>query len=154
MMLNIDEVKEIIKMVDQSSIQRFEIEYEATKMIIVKNDVKSAIVDSLARSAVVLPRPGQDEPVPEKIAQESQEESLYKIISPIIGTFYSASEPGDDPFVKIGQIVHLDTVVCVLESMKLFNEVEAGTNGEIVDIMVKDGEFVEYGQPLFLVKPS
>ena len=82
----------------------------------------------------------------------SQAESLNKIVAPLVGTFYSTAEPGADPFVKIGQKVSLDTIVCVLESMKLFSEVEAGTTGEIVEILVKDGEFVEYGQPLFLVR--
>jgi len=71
-----------------------------------------------------------------------------------VGTFYAASEPGADPFVKPGQKVMANTVVCVLEAMKLFNEIEAGITGEIVEVLCKDGEFVEYGQPLFLVKPE
>lgn len=153
-MFTIDEIKEIIKMVDQSSIQRFEIEQEATKVVIVKTDAKPVNGDSCASVPVALPKVGNSEQAVGKVSQTPQTESLYKIVAPLVGTFYSTAEPGADAFVKIGQKVSSDTVVCVLESMKLFSEVEAGITGEIVEIMVKDGEFVEYGQPLFLVRPE
>lgn len=156
-MLTIDDIKEIIQMVDQSSIQRFEIEQEATKLVIVKTDVKSVSGDICAPDSVALPtlpKVGKDELVAPNVAKTPQPESLYKIVAPLVGTFYSTAEPGADPFVKIGQQISLDTVVCVLESMKLFSEVEAGITGEVVEILVKDGEFVEYGQPLFMVKPE
>ena len=151
-MLSIDEIRELIKMVDQSSIQRFEIEDKTTKIVIVKPDVKPVMVESPV--SVSLPGTAKNEQILEQKNSEQQAETLQKIISPIVGTFYSAAEPGADSFVKIGQKIHLDTVVCVLESMKLFNEVEAEMNGEIVEILAKDGEFVEYGQPLFLVRPE
>lgn len=151
-MLSIDEIRELIKMVDQSSIQRFEIEDKTTKIVIVKSDVKSVMAESPA--SISLPGTTKNEQILEPKTPELQAETLQKIISPIVGTFYSAAEPGADSFVKIGQKVRLDTVVCVLESMKLFNEVESEINGEIVEILAKDGEFVEYGQPLFLVRPE
>jgi acetyl-CoA carboxylase biotin carboxyl carrier protein len=152
-MFTVDEIKEIIQMVDQSSIERFEIEQEATKLVIVKSDAKPVREASCAPAAVV-PKVASSEQVAAKMSQTPQAESLYKITAPLVGTFYSTAEPGADPFVKIGQQVSCDTVVCVLESMKLFSEVEAGIAGEIVEIMVKDGEFVEYGQPLFIVRPE
>lgn len=78
--------------------------------------------------------------------------NLHKITSPMVGTFYQAPSPDAEPFVKKGSVVTKDTVVCIIEAMKLFNEIEAEVNGEIVDILVEDGQLVEYGQPLFLVK--
>jgi acetyl-CoA carboxylase biotin carboxyl carrier protein len=148
-MLTFDEIKEIIQIVDQSSIERLEIEQEATKLVIIKTDVKPVIGDSCAPVSVTRPKVGKSET---QSSQALQRESLYKIVAPLVGTFYSTAEPGADPFVTVGHKVGLDTVVCVLESMKLFSEVEAGTTGEIVEILVKDGEFVKYGQPLFLVR--
>ncbi|MDP4127063.1 MAG: acetyl-CoA carboxylase biotin carboxyl carrier protein, partial [Bacillota bacterium] len=78
--------------------------------------------------------------------------SIFKIVSPMVGTFYRAPGEDADPFVKIGDKVEKSTMVCILEAMKLFNEIEAEVRGEIVDVLVENGQLVEYGQPLFLVK--
>lgn len=72
----------------------------------------------------------------------------------MVGTFYASPSPDADVYVKVGSKVSSDSVVCIVEAMKLFNEIEAEVNGEIVEILVKDGQLVEYGQPLFLVKPE
>jgi acetyl-CoA carboxylase biotin carboxyl carrier protein len=78
--------------------------------------------------------------------------SLHKITSPMVGTFYKSSSPEADPYVSKGDSVKSDSIVCIVEAMKLFNEIEAEVSGEIVEILVEDGQLVEYGQPLFLVK--
>lgn len=70
----------------------------------------------------------------------------------MVGTFYTSSSPDSDPFVAKGSTVDTSTVVCIVEAMKLFNEIEAETNGEIVEVLAENGELVEYGQPLFRVK--
>lgn len=70
----------------------------------------------------------------------------------MVGTFYQSPSPDADPYVKVGSKVQKNTVVCIIEAMKLFNEIEAEVDGEIVEVLVKDGQLVEYGQPLFLVK--
>ena len=72
----------------------------------------------------------------------------------MVGTFYHSPSPDVDPYVKVGSKVSKDSIVCIVEAMKLFNEIEAEVNGEIVEILVKNGQLVEYGQPLFLVKPE
>ena len=69
----------------------------------------------------------------------------------MVGTFYNSSSPTEDPYVKIGQEVNENTIVCMVEAMKLFNEIESEVRGQIEDILVENGELVEYGQPLFLV---
>ena len=70
----------------------------------------------------------------------------------MVGTFYQAPSPESDPYVKVGTHIEPDTIVCIVEAMKLFNEIEADVEGEIVEVLVEDGQLVEYGQPLFLVK--
>ncbi|MET0645211.1 MAG: acetyl-CoA carboxylase biotin carboxyl carrier protein [Pyrinomonadaceae bacterium] len=83
---------------------------------------------------------------------EAPEEELHVITSPIVGTFYRASSPQADPFVKVGSQVEPDSVVCIIEAMKLMNEIQAETTGTIAKIYVENGQPVEYGQPLFGVK--
>ena len=78
--------------------------------------------------------------------------NLHKITSPMVGTFYGSSSPEEDPYIKVGDKVSKDSIVCIVEAMKLFNEIEGEVSGEIVEILVENGQLVEYGQPLFLVK--
>ena len=80
--------------------------------------------------------------------------NLHKITSPMVGTFYESPSPDADAYVKVGSKVTKDSIVCIVEAMKLFNEIEAEVDGEIVEVLVKDGQLVEFGQPLFLVKPE
>ncbi len=86
--------------------------------------------------------------------QAADTSNLHKITSPMVGTFYQSPSPDQDVYVKVGSKVSEGSIVCIVEAMKLFNEIEAEVNGEIVEILVKDGQLVEYGQPLFLVKPE
>lgn len=85
---------------------------------------------------------------------EAAEEALPNIISPMVGTFYVASSPETDPFVQVGDHVAEDTVVCVIEAMKVFNEIRAETSGTIEKVLVENAEAVEFGQPLFVVRPD
>lgn len=144
-MLKLDEIKEIIKMVDGSSLKSFKLEQDGTKIVISKGDQKivSEINTSLKSEEKALPFV-QDE-------IKLMDEGSY-IKSPMVGNFYLSEKPGEEPFVNIGDRVNEDTVVCIIEAMKIYNEVEAGVTCEIVDILAKDGDFVEYGQPLFKVK--
>ncbi len=162
-MLKIDDILEIIKAVNLSAINRFELEQDATRLVIVKEDSQvkpkqgdhSVLADSLCHQ--VQPMAAREKS--ESATLQSQQvaaavPNLYTLPAPMIGTFYAASEPGAEPFVKVGQKVQAGTIVCVLEAMKLFNEIEAGMDGEITEVLVKDGQFVEYGQPLFVIKPA
>jgi len=166
-MLKIQEIREIIKLVDQSSIEEFTYEHEGSK---IKMKKKDAIVSKQAQQVVVsapeqaaAPAP-QAAAAPAPAAQSAQpkeeqaapavDESLHKITSPMVGTFYASSSPESDIYVTPGDKVQKDSVVCIVEAMKLFNEIEAEVKGEIVDVLVESGQLVEYGQPLFLVKPE
>jgi acetyl-CoA carboxylase biotin carboxyl carrier protein len=166
-MFKLSEIKELIKMVDQSSLQELEIQNEGSKLLIRKpNKTESVIVSSAhaaqAYATAVVPTAplhtvdhsaasaGTETASVSVVADQSH---LHRIVSPMVGTFYHASSPEAGPFVKVGDKVKEKTVVCIVEAMKLMNDIVADTTGEIVEILVENGQLVEYGQPLFLVKP-
>lgn len=171
-MFKLHEIREIIKLVDQTSIQELELEEEGKRICIKKGGavVSGQVVYQPPVQAVAPAHPvAENKPVVEKAAEPiakpepkpvvqaqpvevADEAGLHKIVSPMVGTFYKAPEPGAAPYVKPGDKVQPNTVVCIVEAMKLFNEIEAEVSGEIVKVLVEDGQLVEYGQPLFLVK--
>ena len=169
-MFKVQELREIIKLVDNSSIDEFVYENDGPKIKLKKNNgVITEVVAPKKEDAVAAPvveqAPVQEtqsvqvqkaaEPVvEEKAAPVVADASLHKVTSPMVGTFYQAPSPDAAPYVKVGDKVGEETIVCIVEAMKLFNEIEAEIKGEIVEVLVKDGQLVEYGQPLFLVKPE
>jgi acetyl-CoA carboxylase biotin carboxyl carrier protein len=161
-MLKVQEIREIIKLVDQSSINEFTYETNGTK-VSMKKSAEQVVVPSKAAIQVekevrTVAEPTTSQPVRQEVVETEapvQENAVnydVEITSPMVGTFYSAPNPESDPFVSVGTSVSKDTVVCIVEAMKLFNEIEAEVTGEIVEILVENGELVEYGQPLFRVK--
>jgi acetyl-CoA carboxylase biotin carboxyl carrier protein len=174
LLMKVQEIRELIKLVDQSSIDEFVYENGDAK-IKMKKRLGVTMVEQAPTQAVlapVVPQPVQQpahvqpqpapvehkEPTVAEVKEEQkpsvEDTNLHKITSPMVGTFYQAPAPDADPYVKVGSKVTKDTVVCIVEAMKLFNEIEAEVDGEIVEVLVKDGQLVEYGQPLFLVKPE
>ena len=167
-MFKVQELREIIKLVDGSSIDEFVYENDGAKLKLKKNNgvisevvlpkETAPVVQQAA--AVVAPvvtetKNIEEVKVEEKAAPSNVEDStLHKITSPMVGTFYQAPSPDSPAYVKVGDKVSEESIVCIVEAMKLFNEIEAEIKGEIVEILVKDGQLVEYGQPLFLVKPE
>ncbi len=87
-------------------------------------------------------------------AAADAEEGLHKITSPMVGSFYASPSPDAESYVKIGSAIGPDTVVCIIEAMKVFNEIKAECSGTLVKVLVSNGQAVEFGQPLFLVKPG
>ncbi len=167
-MLKIQEIREIIKLIDHSSINEFTFEQDGTKIKMKKqlNEVETVVHNVVAAPAVntvqsqplveqVAPiQPATSEVAAPKAEEKADTANLHKITSPMVGTFYAASSPEAGNYVEVGSKVTNDTVVCIVEAMKLFNEIEAEVKGEIVEILVENGQLVEYGQPLFLVKPE
>ncbi|WP_427108096.1 acetyl-CoA carboxylase biotin carboxyl carrier protein [Lysinibacillus xylanilyticus] len=165
-MFKIQEIREIIKLVDSSSIDEFVYEVDGAKVKLKKNGVVTETV--APKNEVVAPVVQQSAPAAAPVApatsapakaeeaqaavQANNDSSLHKIVSPMVGTFYQSPNPDSPAYVKVGDKVGNETIVCIVEAMKLFNEIEAEVQGEIVEVLVKDGELVEYGQPLFLVK--
>ncbi|WP_458412543.1 acetyl-CoA carboxylase biotin carboxyl carrier protein [Schinkia sp. CFF1] len=168
-MLKVQEIRELIKLVDGSSISELTYEEKDCKIKLRKNSgVTYAVAPEVVQAPVAAPQvqaapapkaeaPKAEEPKAEapKAAEASanvDDANLHKIVSPMVGTFYAAPSPDEDDYVKVGDKVNPESVVCIVEAMKLFNEIEAEVKGEIVEILVKNGQLVEYGQPLFLVK--
>lgn len=154
-MFKLSEIKELIKLVDESSVQELEIENEGSRLSIRKPG-KTEFVQAAAVQPQMIAAP-QVQPaavVAEVAPQVDTTSHLHKIVSPMVGTFYRASSPEAGPFVSAGDKVVEKTTVCIIEAMKLMNELDADIKGEIVEVLVENGQLVEYGQPLFLVKPE
>ncbi len=170
-MLKVQEIRELIKLIDQSAIDEFTYESNGTKVKMKKASAASNVSNAPAATGyrkekaepmieTVIERKPDNEPAEqaeEKVTTEIIEENQnitydHEIVSPMVGTFYAAPSPESDPYVQVGSKVEKDTVVCIVEAMKLFNEIEAEVSGEIVEILVENGQLVEYGQPLFRVK--
>ena len=165
-MLKVQEIREIIKLIDQSSISEFTYETNGTTVSMKKDNDNNTVqlrekpiavneqqsLDTPNKEVPEQPVPSIPERTEERPDSGSKPDYDYEIVSPMVGTLYTAPTPESDPYVSKGSAVEKDTVVCIVEAMKLFNEIEAEVTGEIVEILAEDGELVEYGQPLFRVK--
>ncbi|ASS65035.1 MULTISPECIES: acetyl-CoA carboxylase biotin carboxyl carrier protein [unclassified Paenibacillus] len=162
-MFKLSEIKELIKLIDQTSVQELEIENEGTRLLIRKPGKAETVV---YQSAPQIPTYTQPQTTPQPAAAAVQAapdasagsanegEKLHSIVSPMVGTFYTSSSPDNPPYVTVGSKVSDKSIVCILEAMKLMNELEAEVRGEIVEVLVENGQLVEYGQPLFRVRPE
>ncbi|MEN8150390.1 MAG: acetyl-CoA carboxylase biotin carboxyl carrier protein [Planctomycetota bacterium] len=107
-----------------------------------------AVAPAPAPGAVAVPAPAAEAPA----AEEEDRSNLIEVPSPMVGSFYRASSPDTDPFVEVGDRIDEESVVCIIEAMKVMNEIKAEVSGEVVEILVQNGEAVEFGQPLFLLR--
>jgi acetyl-CoA carboxylase biotin carboxyl carrier protein len=151
-------LKKLVRIVENSGVDEIEVEEEGLRIRVAKNahggsgpatsvvsatpaGSAAALVPSAASAAAVPPAP---EPAV----------TYHEIKSPIVGTFYRAPAPDADPYIEVGQIVQQKTVLCIIEAMKLMNEIESDVGGKVVKIMVENGKPVEYNQTLFLIEPA
>lgn len=167
--MKLNEIQDLIKFVSKSGVSEVQIEQKDFKIIIKSETEKKGrgaaqpqLVQAVAPAAQAQPQPAAQpaaqpapQPATEKPAPPADEESKYITVkSPMIGTFYRSSSPEKDPFVNVGDTIKPGKVICIIEAMKLFNEIEAEVSGKIVKVLVDDSTPVEYDQPLFLVDPS
>ena len=161
--MDLKEIQNLIKFVSKSGVNEVKLEAKDFKITIKTgaNVSETTIVHQapMATSHVVPVVAAPVVPVvaaePVEPASAADDNSKYiEIKSPIIGTFYRKSAPDKPNFVEVGDIVNADSVVCIIEAMKLFNEIESEVSGKIVKILVDESSPVEFGQPLFLVDPS
>ncbi|MGN1432814.1 MAG: acetyl-CoA carboxylase biotin carboxyl carrier protein [Ruminococcus sp.] len=154
-MYNLDEIKEFISLLEDSSLSVFEIQKEdGSKIRLEKAQPAQQIVNTIpVANGVAAPVPMPAAPVESAPAAPAAPvaDSSKTIDAPIVGVFYAASAPGKAPYVSAGKKVKKGDVVCIIEAMKCMNEIQAEEDGEIVEVLVKDGELVEYGQPLFKI---
>ncbi|MFH1904182.1 MAG: acetyl-CoA carboxylase biotin carboxyl carrier protein [bacterium] len=147
--MNIKELKEIIAMFQEADIEELEVEREDAKIRLKRHS------EPEVRHIMAQPHTSVAESIRHDIGKvEEKNEGLVEIKTPMVGTFYKAPAPDAAPFVDVDAKVIEDTVVCVIEAMKLMNEIKADVKGRIVKILVDNGQPVEFGQTLFLVKPE
>lgn len=165
-MFKVNELRELIRAVDHSSVEELIVKDDKVKIEIRKKGTQAVIQEVAAPAPVVAPVASAPvvEAAPAPVAKEepkaeapaaapvADDADLHKITSPMVGTFYSSPSPDAAAYVQKGDKVKEDTVVCIVEAMKLMNELEAEVDGEIVEVLAENGQLVEYGQPLFLVK--
>ena len=164
--MNQKELKELIDFLIEKDISEFELERGDVKVRIKRGGDTSApvIAHAVPMASVTMAAPpahsGGQAPVhstapaaPAAPPHAAAEEELHQVKSPIVGTFYESPAPGSMPFVKVGDQVAAGQVLCIIEAMKLMNEIESDMAGEIVRVLVNNGQPVEYGQPLFAIRP-
>src|SRR5262249_47709303 len=163
--MDFKQIQELIKMVNKSNIGELTIEQKDFRVTIKQKEeqvtqvvaapIQQVPVQAIAPQAPAASPPQQAAPPPEKPkAAETPTTNLVTIKSPMIGTFYRRSAPDKPNLVDVGSEVTTGTVVCIIEAMKLFNEIESEVRGTIVKVLVDDASPVEYDQPLFLVEPA
>ncbi|HSO73390.1 MAG TPA: acetyl-CoA carboxylase biotin carboxyl carrier protein [Blastocatellia bacterium] len=177
--MNLKEIKDLIELVSERGFAEFEIERQGFRLRISRfKEAPASVVAPVATPLIVSspistssqvspaqapdrklltsepidPSPAASNAQPEKTAEPPAAEHLHTIKSPIVGTFYRAPSQESEPFVKIGDHVDSDTVVCIVEAMKLMNEIQAEVSGQVVKIFVENKQPVEYGQPLFGIR--
>ncbi|MDR4509872.1 MAG: acetyl-CoA carboxylase biotin carboxyl carrier protein [Candidatus Brocadiaceae bacterium] len=148
----LDKVKQLISIMDENELAEIEVQEGTTKIKLKKSEDRYTQTISPVAVPSISPAKAELECSLRELPQEGN--GCVDIKSPMVGTFYRATAPGADPCVTVGDFVDEETVVCIIEAMKIMNEVKAEIVGSIVDAYVKDGEAVEFGQPLFRVKPS
>lgn len=155
--MNIKEIKELVKLLQETDIAELNLESDGTKIVIKKGGQVSLAPMPMFQTAVsaapIQTPPPVSAPSP---ANADKSEGLAPnqilIVAPMVGTFYRSSSPDADPYVEVGQIIDAGQVVCIIEAMKLMNEIESEFKGRIVDVLVENAQPVEFGQPLFIVE--
>jgi acetyl-CoA carboxylase biotin carboxyl carrier protein len=163
--MNQKELKELIEFLIEKDIAEFELERGDVKVRI-KRAANPGVAPAETRYVHVAPAPSvlpaEYSPTPAVPAPAppvqgkpaAEETGLHEVKSPIVGTFYEAPSPGAPPFVKVSDVVQAGQVLCIIEAMKLMNEIEADVSGEIIKRLVNNAQPVEYGQVLFLIRPQ
>jgi acetyl-CoA carboxylase biotin carboxyl carrier protein len=157
--MNIKELKDLIQEVLQSDISEFELEHTGTKIRLKRgishqlNSAPAATVQSISMATKhAKPAAAEQEP-PFASAEETADNDLHIITSPIVGTVYSSPSPGAEPYVKLGDQVEEGSILCLVEAMKLMNEIPSDVQGEVAHIYIENGHPVEFGQKLFGIRP-
>lgn len=168
--MNIAEIKELVKIIDESSLTTFEMEQDGVKVTMKKGGMvppppmhgqmppHQPMMGNMPQQMPVMPQMAAPAANVEVKVEENVKETVKEapagktINSPMVGTFYASSAPDKPAYVKVGDRVKKGQVVCIVEAMKLMNEIESDVDGEIVEILVNNEDMVEYGQPMFVIR--
>lgn len=143
--MELDEIKALIDLLKDTDVTELEIEQEGRKIKISRNKLIAQVEMPRIEHAPEKARPGQIE--------EEAGQRLITVTAPLLGTFYRAASPDAPPFVEVGAKIKKGQVLCIVEAMKLMNEIESEADGVVMRVLVENGQPVEYGEPLFLIEP-
>jgi acetyl-CoA carboxylase biotin carboxyl carrier protein len=149
--LSHDDVREILRLIDESDVQELRIETDGFSLHVRKGGAGEPSAPAPASTAEAASAAEAAAAV--DATASAAADGLLTVQSPMLGTFYRAESPGATPFVEVGAVVEPDTTVCIMEVMKMMNSVPAGVSGTVVEVCQGNGELVEYGAPLFRVRP-
>ncbi|HEU4690625.1 MAG TPA: acetyl-CoA carboxylase biotin carboxyl carrier protein [Vicinamibacterales bacterium] len=159
--MDLDEIKKILDLMRENDVTEFELEQDGVKVRLRKgagpqwsNHVPQAPTIAYAPAPVAPVAAAAAEAAPSPLTVASEDVDLAIIKSPIVGTFYRAPEPDAKPYADVGQMVKAGQVLCIIEAMKLMNEINAECDGEVVKVYVENGRAVHYGERLFAIRPT
>lgn len=157
-MIDVKTLKELIKLMSANDLVEMDLQSDKERVTLKRRSGEAPVVQ-YAPAPVVAAAPAAPAAAPAPAAKANTppaadaDAGLVAITSPIVGTFYSAASPDAKPFANVGDKVGPDTVICIVEAMKVFNEIKAEKSGTIVKVLVTNGKAVEFGEPLFMIKP-
>jgi acetyl-CoA carboxylase biotin carboxyl carrier protein len=155
--MNLKEIKEILELMETHALAEFELEKNGTKIKLSKTSGGQVTITPQAFTGPAVAQAAQPAlaAAPAEVAAPQQDDAnTYVVCSPMVGTFYAAPAPDKPPYVQKGDVVKTDDVLCIVEAMKLMNELKSEVSGKIAEILVSNGESVEFDQPLFKIQKS
>ena len=150
--MNVQDLQKVLQLVEKFNLTEFGLEEKDLKLSVKRGSLPTAV--ALPTVPAPLPSVAPSASSVASAGTKAEEKDILVIKAPMVGAFYAAPSPESEPYVKIGSAVRPETTVCILEAMKVMNEVRAECSGEILEVLVKNGAPVEYGQPLFKVRTS
>ncbi len=147
---DVKKIQELLKLMTDNDLVEMEIVHGDDRISLKRAQAQMPFMTGMPMATAMMPAAAPTTPA----AETTEDDDLIEITSPIVGTFYEAPSPDSDPYVKTGSAVDAQTVVCIIEAMKVMNEIKAEITGTIQRVLVKNGQAVEFGQPLFKVKPN
>jgi acetyl-CoA carboxylase biotin carboxyl carrier protein len=152
---DVERIKQLIDIMKENGLVELHIEHDDDKIVLKRANPQPIVngIPAVRPESYVTP---VSPPTPEAFGSPSPQtdENLVEIKSPIVGTFYATPSPDSEPYVDVGSVVAAQTVVCIIEAMKVMNEIKAETEGTIAEILVTNGQAIEYGQVLFKIRPD
>ena len=150
--MNLDEIKSILQLMEANKLVEFEYEDDSRRLKLrrAEDRVVTAAVPMAVPAAPMAAAPAQA--APSAAPEAARPSNLTEFKSPLVGTFYRSAKPDSDPFVNVGDEIGPEKVICIIEAMKVMNEIKAEMSGVVRDILVKNGQAVEFGEPMFLIE--
>ena len=150
--MNLKEIKEMIQLMNENNLNEIELERNGLKIRLVRG--QKGITQELIQQAPIEAAASQPQAKTSKEVTQEEKEKYTQIKAPMVGTFYKAPGPDAPPFVEVGDTVNVGDIICIIEAMKLMNEIKSEVKGKIKEVFVENGEPIEFGQPLFLIEPE